>query len=181
MLNEMMQFNQKFVEDKGYEQYLTSKYPDKKVAILTCMDARLTELLPAALGIKNGDAKMIKNAGGVVSHPFGSVMRSLLIAVYELGVKEVLVIGHTDCGASHTSSVKLQEKMKEHGITDKEIDLIKYCGVELDAWLSGFEHLETSVMKSVEIIRQHPLMPDDIAVSGLVINSETGKLTNIEE
>ena len=60
--------------------------PDKKIAILSCMDTRLTALLPAALGIKNGDVKMIKHAGGVISHPFGSVIRSLLVAIFELGV-----------------------------------------------------------------------------------------------
>ena len=53
------------------------------------MDTRLTELLPAALGIMNGDVKIIKNEGGVISHPFGSVIRSLMVAIYELGVKEV--------------------------------------------------------------------------------------------
>ena len=63
MIEKVIQFNQQLVENKGYEPYITSKYPDKKLAILTCMDTRLTELLPAALGIKNGDAKIIKNAG----------------------------------------------------------------------------------------------------------------------
>ena len=53
------------------------------------MDTRLTELLPAALGIKNGDVKIIKNAGGTITHPFGSAMRSLLVAIYELGIREV--------------------------------------------------------------------------------------------
>ena len=67
MINDIMAYNKKFVEDKAYEPYLTSKYPDKKLAILTCMDTRLTELLPAALGLKNGDAKIIKNAGGVIT------------------------------------------------------------------------------------------------------------------
>ena len=76
MIDEIMEYNRKFVENKGYEPYLTSKYPDKKLAILTCMDTRLLELLPAALGIKNGDAKIIKNAGGVIVHPYGSVVRS---------------------------------------------------------------------------------------------------------
>ena len=59
MIEEILSYNRKFVEEKGYEPYLTSKYPNKKLAILTCMDTRLTELLPAALGIKNGDAKII--------------------------------------------------------------------------------------------------------------------------
>ena len=77
MIDEIMEYNRKFVENKGYEPYLTSKYPDKKLAILTCMDTRLLELLPAALGIKNGDAKIIKNAGGVIVHPYGSVVRRL--------------------------------------------------------------------------------------------------------
>lgn len=92
--------------------YQTSKYPNKKVAIVTCMDTRLTELLPAALGIKSGDAKVIKNARGVISHPFDSAVRSLLIAIYELQVTEILVIGHTDCGVQHMDSTRMLEEMK---------------------------------------------------------------------
>lgn len=98
MIEDVIDYNRKFVAEKNYEPYETSKYPDKKLAILTCMDTRLTELLPAALGIHNGDAKIIKNAGGVISHPYGSAVRSLLVAVLELGVEEIMVIGHTDCG-----------------------------------------------------------------------------------
>ena len=85
MINEILKFNKEFVANKGYEKFITNKYPDKKIAILSCMDTRLTELLPAALGVKNGDVKMIKNAGGIISHPFGSVIRSLLVAIFELG------------------------------------------------------------------------------------------------
>ena len=69
MIDQIIAFNKTFVEQKGYEKYLTSKYPDKKLAVLSCMDTRLTELLPAALGLKNGDAKIIKNAGGLVIQP----------------------------------------------------------------------------------------------------------------
>lgn len=85
MIEEILAYNKQFVENKGYESYITNKYPDKKIAILSCMDTRLTALLPAALGIKNGDVKMIKNAGGVISHPFGSVIRSLLVAILSWG------------------------------------------------------------------------------------------------
>ena len=88
----------------------SSKYPDKKIAIVTCMDTRLTELLPAALGIKNGDVKIIKNAGGVISHPFGSVVRSLLVAIYDLGVKEIMIVGHSDCGAKHMDGKAMNPK-----------------------------------------------------------------------
>lgn len=98
-IDDILAFNEQFVEEKRYEQYETDKYPDKKLAIVSCMDTRLTELLPAALGLKNGDAKIIKNAGGVISHPFGSVIRSLLVAVFELGVETIMVVGHTNCGA----------------------------------------------------------------------------------
>ena len=64
MINQIIDYNRSFVERKGYEPFITDKYPDKKLAVLTCMDTRLTALLPAALGLKNGDAKIIKNAGG---------------------------------------------------------------------------------------------------------------------
>ena len=113
MVEELLAFNTKFVKEKQYEQYATSKYPDKKIAILSCMDTRLTELLPAALGLKNGDVKIIKNAGATITQPFGSAVRSLLIAIYELGVEEILIIGHTDCGVQHMDSQSLIEKMKQ--------------------------------------------------------------------
>lgn len=179
MLDEILQYNQGFVKNKKYERYITSKYPDKKIAIVSCMDTRLTELLPAALGLKNGDAKIIKNAGGVISHPFGSVMRSLLIAIYELEVQEILVIGHTDCGARHTDSGKMLEKMKARGVTQRNIDLMKYCGIDFDAWLGGFVDLDRSIQASVELIRKHPLVPEDVMVYGLVIDSLTGELRKV--
>lgn len=179
MIDKILQYNQLFVENKGYEKYITSKYPDKKIAIVSCMDTRLTELLPAALGLRNGDAKIIKNAGGIISHPFGSVMRSLLIAIYELEVHEILVIGHTDCGARYTDSSKMLEKMQARGVTQRNIDLIKYCGVDFDAWLGGFMDIDRSVQESVELIRKHPLVPDDIQVYGLVIDSVSGALRKV--
>ena len=97
MIDEILDYNKKFVEERQYERFTTSKYPDKKIAIVTCMDTRLIELLPAALGMKNGDVKIIKNAGATITNPFDSTMRSLLVAVYELGVEEIMVIGHTEC------------------------------------------------------------------------------------
>ena len=100
MIKEILEYNKRFVEEKKYEDFATSKYPDKRIAIVTCMDTRLTHLLPAALGLKNGDVKMIKNAGGTITNPFDSTMRSLLVAVYELGVNEIMVIGHTGCGVA---------------------------------------------------------------------------------
>ena len=61
MIDQIISYNKTFVAQKGYEKYITDKYPEKKLAVLSCMDTRLTELLPAALGLRNGDAKIIKN------------------------------------------------------------------------------------------------------------------------
>lgn len=180
MIDKIMKYNKAFVENKKYEHYITSKYPDKKIAIISCMDTRLTKLLPAALGLKNGDAKIIQNAGGIISHPFGSVMRSLLIGIYELEVEEILVIGHTDCGARYTDSRKMIEKMKAHGITQQNIDMIKYCGIDFDSWLGGFVDLDISIKESAELIRKHPLVPEGIMVYGLVIDSVTGELKKVD-
>ena len=91
MIDQILEYNRKFVAEKGYEKYVTDKYPDKKLAVLSCMDTRLTELLPAALGLRNGDAKIIKNAGGLVITPFDSAIRSLIVAIYELGVDSIMV------------------------------------------------------------------------------------------
>jgi len=179
MIKEILDYNKGFVEKQEYQKFITSKYPNKKVAIVSCMDTRLTELLPAALGLKNGDAKIIKNAGGIISHPFGSAMRSLLIGIYELDVQEILVIGHTDCGARYTDSHKMIEKMNAHGIVQKEIDLVKYCGIDFESWLGGFENLEVSIKESVELIRNHPLVPQGVMVYGLVIDSVTGALKQV--
>lgn len=118
MIEEMLRHNREFVESKGYERYITSKYPDKKIAIVTCMDTRLVELLPAALGIRNGDVKIIKNAGGTITNPFDSTMRSLLVAVYELGVNEIMVIGHTRCGVQGMNAEEMLGLMRKRGISE---------------------------------------------------------------
>ncbi len=181
MIKEILEYNKKFVAEKKYEKYVTSKYPDKKIAILSCMDTRLTELLPAALGIKNGDVKIIKNAGGVVSHTFGSVVRSLLVAIFELGVNEIMVIGHTDCGVQHINSEMMIEHMKKRGVSQDRIDLMKYCGVDFEKWLAGFDDVNSSVKGTVEFLREHPLMPKDVKINGYIMDSVTGELTVIKD
>jgi len=181
MIEEILNFNRDFVAEKKYESYRTSKYPNKKVAIVTCMDTRLTELLPAALGLKNGDAKIIKNAGGIISHPFGSVVRSLLIAVYELNVNEILVIGHTDCGVQHMDSEEMIHHMELRGIPNERVALARDFGINLDHWLRGFEDVNASVQSSVALLRRHPLVPDDISIYGYVMDSVTGELTLVSD
>lgn len=181
MIDDLLAYNVTFVAEKGYEKYITNKYPDKKIAIVTCMDTRLTELLPAALGIKNGDVKMIKNAGGTITHPFGSAMRSLLVAIYELGVKEVMIIGHSDCGAQHMDSETMLCHMRERGVSQDHIEMMEYCDVNLTAWLSGFDDGKDAVRRSVHIVKHHSLIPHDIVVRGFIIHSTTGELQEVEE
>ena len=177
MTEELMKYNEEFVANEGYKPYLTSKYPDKKIAIVTCMDTRLVTLLPAALGIKNGDVKMIKNAGGIITDPWDSTMRSLLVGIYELGVNRIMIIGHTECGVQGMSAKEMLHLMKERGIEDDTISLIKRCGIDLDKWLTGFSDTEKAVKESVEMVSNHPLMPRDVTVGGYIMDSTTGKLT----
>ena len=179
MIDQIIEFNKTFVAQKGYEKYLTDKYPDKKLAVLSCMDTRLTELLPAALGLKNGDAKIIKNAGGLVISAFDSAMRSLIVAIYELGVQEIMVVAHSHCGACHMSYDHFHHEMIARGVTDETLDTIRKCGIDLDQWLEGFKDTPTSVRKTVETIKTHPLVPKDIVVRGFIIDSETGELEEI--
>lgn len=176
MLNQILEFNKKFVENKGYEPYLSGKFPDKEVVVVTCMDTRLVELLPKALDLRNGDVKMIKTAGAVISHPFGSVMRSILVSIYELGAKEVLVIGHHECGMGNTNPTRIKKRMIESGIKEENLDVLNSSGINLDKWLSGFTDVYESVEHSVSIIKNHPLIPKNIEVHGLVIDPHTGKL-----
>ena len=180
MLQDILKYNKKFVEEKKYEQYAADKYPSKKLAILTCMDTRLIELLPAALGIKNGDAKIIKVAGAEVAHPFGSVMRSLLIAVCELGVEDIMVVAHTNCGAQHMSGADMIENMRRLGVSDARIEFARHCGIDFDRWLAGFGDTEESVRKSVDLIRNHPVMPPRVRVAGFVMDSTTGELVPVD-
>lgn len=178
-IEQMLEYNRQFVENKEYLHHQTSKYPDKKIAIVTCMDTRLLTLLPAALGIRNGDVKMIKNAGAVITNPFDSTVRSLLVAVYELGVNEVMVIGHTGCGVQGMDSQEMLHLMRERGIDEEHISLMRHCGIDLDSWLHGFDDTEAAMLETVDLIRNHPLMPKDVNVAGYIMDSVTGELKPI--
>ena len=180
MIDQIIEFNKTFVASKAYEQYVTDKYPDKRLAVLSCMDTRLTELLPAALGLKNGDAKIIKNAGGLVISPFDSALRSLIVAIYELGVEEIMVVAHTGCGACHMSYDHFHHEMIARGVTDETLDTVRHCGIDLDKWLEGFKDTPESVRKTVDTIKTHPLVPRDVTVRGFIIDSTTGALEEIE-
>lgn len=175
-ISDILKYNEQFVERKEYEQYRTDRFPDKRMVILTCMDTRLLELLPRAMNLRNGDVKIIKTAGAIVSHPFGSIMRSILVAVYELGAQEVLIVGHHDCGMSGLSCSRIIQKARARGISDDIFRTLEHSGIDLKRWLVGFDQVGDGVMQSVHLVRNHPMLPRDVIVHGLLISPETGKL-----
>jgi carbonic anhydrase len=175
-LEEILEYNKAFVESKEYDKYITSKKPDKKLVVLSCMDTRLTELLPKALNFKNGDIKLVKNAGASIMHPFGSIVRSIIVAVYEFNAEEVLVIGHHDCGMSNLNADKVISKALDRGISEEVITTLCNAGIDIKKWLHGFNSVEESIKESVETIKNHPLIPKDVKVHGLILDPETGKV-----
>ena len=179
-IEELLEYNKGFVEREEYKNYQSAKYPNKKIAILTCMDTRLVQLLPASMGIKNGDVIIIKNAGGLVSHPFGSIMRSIMVAIYQLGVQELMVIAHDDCGMYRLDTEGFVDTMKERGISPETVSMISYCGVDIEKWLSGFHNTEESVTETINSIKNHPLVPKDIAIGGFIMHPVTGELRKVE-
>lgn len=178
-ITDILKFNESFVGQKQYEQYITDKYPSTGIAILTCMDTRLTHLLPAALGLKNGDVKMIKNAGAMVNSLFSDTVRSLLIGIYELHVSEIMVIGHTECGVQGLTGEFLINQMKSRGILEEAISSLPILEQELVNWLGGFSEVTQSVRDTVQFLTEHPLIPEDIRISGYTIDIVTGKLTPV--
>lgn len=176
-IDQVLAFNRTYVNAKGYEPHLTDKFPDKKLAVVSCMDTRLSVLLQDALGLKNGDAKIIKNAGAVIPSPWDSAMRSLIVAVYELGVQEIMIVAHTSCGACHMHFSHFREEMLGRGIPESALER---KDVDLEAWLEGFHDTEASVRKTVTAVKEHPLMPSDVSVRGFIIDSATGELTEVE-
>ena len=176
LIEEILDHNRAFVANREYEGFHADRLPGKKLAVITCMDTRLTELLPAALGVKNGDIKLIKTAGGVVSHPFGSVMRSILLCVYELGIEEIAIIGHHDCGMCGMEHETLTRKMIDRGIPERRLRRLEFYGVDIEKWLKGFDDEKESVLQTMRFVLNHPLLPKGLAVHGLLIDPSTGNL-----
>ena len=138
--------------------------PARRLAILTCMDARID---PAkALGLAEGDAHVIRNAGGRASD---DALRSLVISQQLLGTREVVVVHHTDCGMLTFTNDQLRDRLRrELGADASGIDFL------------AFSDLEASVREDVATIRSSPLIPDDVSVRGFVYDVQTGRLREVE-
>ena len=166
ILEDVLKDNEEFVENFDGEEM--SHHAAKKLAILTCMDCRLIDFFEPALGLKRGDAKIIRNAGNSIVGE--DAIRSIAAALYNLGAEEVMVVGHTECGMAGADADALKEKMLARGI--KEEDIAKY---DLEEWIGGFDDEEENVIDVCEKIKNHPLIPD-VPVHGLIIDIVTGEL-----
>ena len=136
--------------------------PSRQVAILTCMDARI---LPSRiLGLNEGDAHVIRNAGGRAR----DALRSLIISQRLLGTREIVVIHHTDCGMLTFSNRDLREKVKEDlGSDTGEFDFLP------------FRDLDESVREDVEFLQATQLLNPDTAIRGFVYDVRTGRLREV--
>jgi carbonic anhydrase len=137
--------------------------PGRRFAVVTCMDARLD---PAKfLGLDEGDAHVIRNAGGLVTD---DALRSLVISHWLLGTQEAFVIGHTACGMLTFSNEDLRGKLREEaGAEAGDVDFLP------------FPDLEESVSASVRRIRESPYLPDSFAATGFVYDVGSGRLTEV--
>jgi carbonic anhydrase len=176
-LEQILQANKEFVGGFPLERLddypAVDKLPSRELAIFTCMDTRLVDFLEPAMGVARGEAKVIKIAGNSVTGPFEATIRSLVISIFELGVKEIMVIGHYDCGMATADSGKLIEKMLARGISP---DAIKMVEKELASWIDHFHHPLENIEEAVIMIRSNPLIPKDVPVHGLIFNPHTGEL-----
>jgi carbonic anhydrase len=138
--------------------------PARGLAVVACMDARLT--VEQVLGLKTGDAHVIRNAGGILTE---DAVRSLVISHYLLGTREIMFIHHTDCGMLTFSDDSL------------EADLRRKTGAAAVApdRFHSFTDLEADVRLQMDRARSHPWIPKGVPIRGFVYDVRTGKLSEV--
>lgn len=137
--------------------------PKTRVAIVTCMDSRLH--VAPALGLALGDAHILRNAGGRVTD---DVIRSLVISEQQLGTSEIVVLHHTDCGAQTFTNAEFTEQLKR--------DLAVDAG---DQDFLPFTDIEESVREDIALLKNSPLIPEDIIISGAIYDVDTGRVREV--
>ncbi len=138
--------------------------PGRKIAVVACMDARLD--VPRLLGLSNGDAHIIRNAGGIVSE---DAMRSLIISHHLLGTQEIMIINHTDCGMLTFKDSELRKRLQESTGTDMVAPNVFHA----------FPDLKRNVQEQIQKVKAHPWVPDSIPVRGFIYDVKTGKLDEV--
>ena len=160
LIDELLLNNARYAEnfDKGE----LPAPPARKLAVVTCMDARLDPR--RILGLEEGDAHVIRNAGGVVSD---DVIRSLLISQRLLGTREIVLIQHTDCGMLTFRDDEIKDKI--------EAD----TGLRPAFALEAFRDLEGNVRQSMARIRVNPFIPHKDQLRGFIYDCATGRLDEV--
>lgn len=138
--------------------------PGRKLAIIACMDARLT--VEQVLGLKTGDAHIIRNAGGIVTE---DAIRSLIISHHLLGTQEFIIINHTDCGMLTFKDDELTAKL-EAGTNAAAVTPQRFY---------AFPDLEKNVRQQIQRVKSHPWIPANISVRGFIYDVKTGKLNEV--
>lgn len=164
---------------EGNRQYMASEWdpndrelatpPALKLAVVACMDTRHN--VEKVLGLKHGDAKVIRNAGNRIDD---GTLRSLVVAAHLLGVRTVAILGHTKCGMTLVGRGEYRIARSIAATTDVPSEQV--MGSEFQQWLGGFADPQENVRHSAEFVRSHPLMPKDLQVLGLLYDNETGKV-----
>jgi carbonic anhydrase len=163
IIDEALKANQAYADNFKLEKL--PKPPGKKLAILACMDARLTVEL--FLGLNTGEAHIIRNAGGIATE---DAIRSLLISHYLLGTQEFMVINHTDCGMLTFKDADLLERLERE----------KGVAVLAPSHFHTFDNLEANVRRQVGRIRSHHWIPKEVPVRGFIYDVKTGKLDEVK-
>ncbi|HVB74553.1 MAG TPA: carbonic anhydrase [Ktedonobacteraceae bacterium] len=184
VIDEMLDYNQQFTQQHTLP--VIGHAPRKHMAVVTCMDCRLVTMFEQALGLERGDVLELRTAGATISKPeregaASDLIRSLAGGIYLLGVREVAVIGHTQCGLAHANPTALTASMQALGVDPQQLiqnnDLGDTQG--LVNWLGAFNDVHVNVREVVNVIRNSPYLPR-IPVHGLVIDIETGKLEMVD-
>ena len=162
-INKILAANSQYAENFGEKADLGMP-PSRRLAILTCMDARLDPAKYA--GLVEGDAHVIRNAGGRATD---DAIRSLVISSAILGTNEFLVIHHSDCGMETFTNEEFSKNLK-NTFENSEGSYIN--------WLTISDRVE-SVKEDVKRIRNHPLVSSDIEISGYIFDVSTGKLIEV--
>jgi len=138
--------------------------PERKLAVLTCMDTRLSIL---TLGLKTGDAHIIRNAGGIVTD---DSLRSLIVSHHLLGTEEFMVINHTDCGLMQTSEQDLRTRIQNRTGT----------AAVSPSFFYAFQNIEENVRHQLQKLHTHPWIPKSVTIRGFVYDVSTGQLREIK-
>jgi carbonic anhydrase len=184
VIDEILALNERFVQQNPLP--VIGHAPRKHMAVVTCMDCRLVTMFEQALGLERGDVLELRTAGATISKPereaaANDLIRSLAGGIYLLGVREVAVIGHTQCGLAHANPTALTASMQALGVDPQAlIEQEELNDVQgLVSWLGAFDDVHVNVKEVVNVIRNSPYLPK-IPVHGLVINIETGKLEMVD-